>query len=51
MVCRCGRKATVNARRIDGEITTEGEQILLGSNETYEAMCYECWRNEQVSQN
>lgn len=50
MVCRCGRKATVNARRIDGEITTEGEQILLGSNETYEAMCYECWRNEQVSQ-
>ena len=50
MVCRCGRKATVNARRIDGKITTEGEQILLGSNETYEAMCYECWRNEQVSQ-
>ena len=50
MVCRCGRKATVNARRINGESTTEGEQILLGSNETYEAMCYECWRNEQVSQ-
>ena len=50
MVCSCGRKATVNARRIDGEITTEGEQILLGSNETYEAMCYESWRNEQVSQ-
>ena len=50
MVCRCGRKATVNARRIDGKITTEGEQILLGSNETYEAMCYESWRNEQVSQ-
>ena len=49
MVCRCGRKATVNARRIDGKITTEGEQILLGSNETYEAMCYECWRNGQVS--
>ena len=48
MVCRCGCKATVNARRVDGEVTTEGEQILLGSNETYEAMCYECWVNEQI---
>lgn len=43
MVCRCGRKATVNARIVDGKITREGEQVMLGGNESYEAMCYSCW--------
>lgn len=43
MVCRCGRKATVNARIIDGKIVREGEQVVLGGDESYEAMCYECW--------
>lgn len=43
MVCRCGRKATVNARIVDGKIVREGEQVVLGGDESYEAMCYECW--------
>lgn len=43
MVCRCGRKATINARIVDGEIVRDGEQVMLGGNESYEAMCYECW--------
>ncbi len=43
MVCKCGRKATVNARMVNGKITREGEQVMLGGNESYEAMCYECW--------
>lgn len=43
MVCRCGRKATVNARVVDGRIVREGEQVMLGGNEFYEAMCYGCW--------
>lgn len=43
MVCRCGQKATVNARIVDGEIVREGEQVVLGGDESYEAMCYECW--------
>lgn len=43
MVCRCGRKATVNARIVNGEIVREGEQVMLGGDESYEAMCYECW--------
>ena len=43
-VCACGRKATVNAR-IDGEgrIVTEGAQVLLGGNDSYVAMCHQCW--------
>ena len=43
MVCKCGRKATINARIVNGKIVKEGEQVMLGGNESYEAMCYECW--------
>ena len=43
-VCRCGRKATVNARiDSEGKIVTEGGQILLGGNDSYVAMCHQCW--------
>ena len=43
-VCSCGRKATVNAR-LDaaGRIVTEGDQVLLGGNDRYIAMCHHCW--------
>lgn len=44
MVCKCGRKATVNARLVNGIVVNEGDQIMLGGNESYEAMCYDCWR-------
>ena len=42
-VCRCGKKATVNGRFIDGKITTNGDEISIGGDETYEAMCYDCY--------
>ena len=43
-VCRCGRKATVNARiDSEGKIVTEGGQILIGGNDSYVAMCHQCW--------
>lgn len=47
-VCTCGGKAMVNAR-IDGNgnIVTEGEQIMLGGNESYRPMCYKCWKKAQ----
>ena len=46
-VCRCGRKATVNARiDADGNIVTEGSQIMLGGNDSYIAMCHQCWRKK-----
>lgn len=42
-VCKCGKKATVNGRLVDGNVVREGEQVMLGGNESYKAMCYECW--------
>ena len=43
-ICACGAKATVNAR-LDpqGYILTEGEQVELGGNERYLAMCHRCY--------
>lgn len=42
-ICECGSKATVNVRFLpDGRVATEGEQIVIGGNETYKAMCYKC---------
>ncbi len=43
-ICRCGRKATVNARFDDnGKIIVEGDQICIGGNDRYEGMCYKCY--------
>jgi len=42
-MCDCGTKATVNARISNGYIVTEGEQVVLGGNDSYIAMCHKCW--------
>ncbi|MHB8131138.1 MAG: thymidine kinase [Mobilitalea sp.] len=50
-VCSCGRKATVNVRLDEnGRIITEGEQILIGGNDKYTAMCYQCFIEGQKEQ-
>lgn len=43
-ICRCGSKATVNAR-IDenGNVVTSGAQVFIGGNDSYEAMCFSCY--------
>ncbi len=38
-ICWCGKKATMNARVIDGKVIKEGEQIMIGGNESYVALC------------
>jgi thymidine kinase len=39
-ICRCGRKATMNVRLdADGNRVTEGEQVEIGGNARYEAVC------------
>ena len=44
-VCACGRKATVNARLDEqGRVVTTGDQVLLGGNDSYIAMCHKCWK-------
>jgi thymidine kinase len=49
-ICTCGRKAVVNARLDgDGNILTQGEQVLLGGNDRYTAMCHRCWM-EKIQQ-
>lgn len=46
-VCSCGRKATVNARiDVSGRIITEGDQVFLGGNDSYIAMCHKCWKDK-----
>ena len=43
-ICDCGAKATVNARiDSEGRIVTQGEQLFLGGNDSYIAMCHKCW--------
>ena len=47
--CSCGRKTIVNAR-IDsnGDIITVGEQVEIGGNDRYIAVCRKCWRNKRI---
>ncbi len=44
-ICWCGRKAICNAR-LDGKggITKEGEQVVLGADDTYIGLCRKHWR-------
>lgn len=45
-VCDCMDKAIVNARiDQDGNIVTDGDQIDIGGNDKYVAMCWRCWRD------
>lgn len=43
-ICRCGRKAIFNGRRIDGEFVFDGDQVAIdGNSVTYESMCGRCY--------
>jgi thymidine kinase len=49
-VCACGRKATLNLR-IDarGQRVSEGEQVFIGGNERYRAICPACfYKDDQL---
>lgn len=46
-ICWCGKKATVNARVLDGHVLREGPQVLIGGNETYTALCRKHWLLDQ----
>lgn len=50
-VCKCGAKATVNARLDDdGNVVYSGEQVCLGGNNRYVAMCRKCWLKKKAEQ-
>lgn len=44
-MCKCGRKAIINARYQENQIIYSGEQIDIGGNDKYTALCYQCWKN------
>lgn len=49
--CSCGRTTIVNAR-IDsnGDFVTEGQQLEIGGDDRYIAVCRKCWRNNRIEQ-
>ncbi|MDD2648208.1 MAG: thymidine kinase [Eubacteriales bacterium] len=49
-VCWCGKKAICNARVVGGRVVKTGEQIVLGGNESYVALCRKHWRSGQLSE-
>ena len=44
-ICRCGKKAIFNGRKINGIFVFEGDQISIDNNDKvdYEAMCANCY--------
>lgn len=43
-ICACGRKASMNLRVDDqGRRVKEGEQVVIGGNERYRAVCPSCF--------
>lgn len=47
-ICRCGRKATFNGRKNDGQWVTSGEQVIIDElveAVTYESLCGHCYSN------
>jgi thymidine kinase len=49
-ICHCGKKATMVIRRgPDGRALKDGEQVVIGGNETYQSLCRRHWR-EAVEQ-
>lgn len=47
-ICRCGRKAMFNARKIDGSFVFDGDQVAIdGEHVTYESLCPACYFAEK----
>ena len=47
-ICRCGRKAMFNARKLDGKFIFDGEQVAIdGVRVTYESLCPACYFEEK----
>lgn len=43
-ICRCGRKALFNGRKLDGAFVREGAQVAIdGQHAEYESLCGQCF--------
>jgi len=46
-ICRCGRKAVFNARKVGDRYVFDGDQVAIdGENVTYESLCGSCYLKE-----
>ena len=48
-ICECGRKATMNARIVNGKYVFSGEQVAIDGkdNITYKSLCPKCYYREK----
>ena len=48
-ICRCGKKALFNARKVNGLFTFEGSQVAIDGlqNIEYESLCATCYTQER----
>lgn len=48
-ICECGRKATMNARVVNGKYVFSGEQVAIDGkdNITYKSLCPKCFYREK----
>lgn len=47
-ICRCGKKARFNARKVNGEFTSDGDSVVIDGtqNVEYESLCGSCYINK-----
>ncbi|HWH25556.1 MAG TPA: thymidine kinase [Pseudolysinimonas sp.] len=46
-ICRCGRKAIFNTRKINGQFVFDGDQVAIDEGDvTYESLCGTCYLDE-----
>lgn len=43
-ICECGNSANINAKFCNDLLVMSGDQVDIGGDEKYKAMCYKCWR-------
>ncbi len=48
-MCHCGKKAVMNARYRNDQIIYQGEQIDIGGNDKYKALCFDCWNKGMLN--
>jgi thymidine kinase len=47
-ICRCGKKAMFNARKVGGSFIFDGDQVAIdGDKVTYESLCTTCYFRER----
>jgi thymidine kinase len=50
-ICKCGRKALANARKVDGHFIFEGDQVAIDGieNVSYEPLCAQCYYQHKAT--